>query len=93
MYSTFSPSCLNDRSPTPRWVYFVRFFLVHNHSYHFVERSYGKTIRSIRLPDTADVSKASAAYVDGVLRLNFPKMDPPAARRLQIPVGDGEEAS
>ncbi|CAM9928864.1 unnamed protein product [Ascophyllum nodosum] len=61
--------------------------------YHFVERSFGKTTRSIRLPDTADTSKASAAYANGVLKLNFPKREPLSARRLQIPIGDGEGAA
>ena len=63
-----------------------------NLRYHFVECSYGKTTRSVRLPDTADTSKASAAYVDGVLKLNFPKRELPSVRRLQIPIGDGEGA-
>eukprot|EP00904_Undaria_pinnatifida_P009083 jgi/Undpi1/5304/HiC_scaffold_2.g00585.m1 len=59
--------------------------------YHFVERSYGKTTRSIRLPETADVSKANAEYNSGVLTLAFPKKEVPAtARRITIPVGDGE---
>ena len=69
-------------------IYFAR-----NLRYHFVERSYGKTTRSIRLPDTADTSKASAAYANGVLKLNFPKREPLSARRLQIPIGDGEGAA
>ena len=55
-----------------------------------MERSYGKTTRSVRLPGTADTSKASATYVNGVLKLNFPKREPPSARRVQIPIGDGE---
>ena len=58
-----------------------------------MERSYGKATRSVRLPDTADTSKASAAYVNGVLKLNFPKREPPSARRLQIPIGNGEGAT
>nr|ACF06187.1 heat shock protein 20 [Fucus serratus] len=58
--------------------------------YHFVERSYGKTTRTVRLPDTADTSKARAAYVNGVLKLNFPKREPLSARRRQIHIGDGE---
>eukprot|EP00752_Nemacystus_decipiens_P010190 g9080.t1 len=59
--------------------------------YHFVERSYGKTTRSVRLPETADTANASAGYTSGVLTVTFPKKQPPAARRLQIPVvgGDG----
>ena len=58
-----------------------------------MEHSYGKSTRSVRLPDMADTSKASAAYVNGVLKLNFPKREPPSARRLQIPIGDGEGAT
>eukprot|EP00752_Nemacystus_decipiens_P010196 g9086.t1 len=59
--------------------------------YHFVERSYGKMTRSVRLPETADASNASAGYTSGVLTVTFPKKESPAARRLQIPVvgGDG----
>ena len=62
-----------------------------HHRYHFVERSYGKTTRSIRLPETADVSKANADYSSGVLTLTFPKREVPAARRIRIPVGDGSQ--
>ncbi|CAM9878466.1 unnamed protein product [Scytosiphon promiscuus] len=55
--------------------------------YHFVERSYGKMTRSIRLPETADTAKAAADYNAGVLNITFPKRDAPGPRRLQIPVG------
>ena len=58
-----------------------------------MEHSYGKSTRSVRLPDKVDTSKASAAYVNGVLKLNFPKREPPSARRFQIPIGDGEGAT
>ena len=61
--------------------------------FHFVERSYGKTTRSIRLPETADVSKASADYSSGVLTLTFPKREVAASRRIRIPVEDGSKAS
>eukprot|EP00903_Cladosiphon_okamuranus_P009571 g9113.t1 len=61
--------------------------------YHFVERSYGKMTRSVRLPETADTAKASAGYTSGVLTVTFPKKEAPVARRLQIPVvgGDGRD--
>ncbi|CAM9171589.1 unnamed protein product [Hapterophycus canaliculatus] len=54
--------------------------------YHFVERSYGKMARSIRLPETADVENANAGYEAGVLTITFPKRNAPAPHRLQIPV-------
>ena len=49
--------------------------------------------RSIRLPDTGDTSKAFATYVDGLLKLDFPRREPPSAGRLQILVGDGAGAT
>ncbi|CAN0404304.1 unnamed protein product, partial [Scytosiphon promiscuus] len=55
--------------------------------YHFVERSYGRMTRSIRLPDAADTTKATADYTAGVLTVTFPKREPPASKRLRIPVG------
>ena len=60
--------------------------------YHFVERSYGKSTRSVRLPETADTANATAGYYAGVLTVTLPKKEAPAARRLQIPVvgGDGK---
>lgn len=61
-----------------------------NNRYHFVERSYGKTTRSIRLPETADTSKANADYTGGVLTLTFPKREAATTRRIRIPVEDGD---
>ncbi|CAM9878535.1 unnamed protein product [Scytosiphon promiscuus] len=55
--------------------------------YHFVERSYGKMTRSIRLPETADTSNATADYSAGVLNITFPKREAPTPSRLQIPIG------
>lgn len=56
-----------------------------------MERSYGKTTRSVRLPGMVDTSKASAAYTDGVLKLTFPKLGK-SANHLQIAIDD-EKAS
>ena len=70
------------------------FYTTHPSRYHFVERSYGKTTRSIRLPETADASKANADYSGGVLTLTFPKREVAATRRIRIPVeGDGGKLS
>ncbi|CAN0045489.1 unnamed protein product [Sphacelaria rigidula] len=55
--------------------------------FHYFERSYGKASRSIRLPQHADVSKGSADYSDGVLRLTFPKRASlPPSSRFKIPI-------
>ncbi|CAM9133308.1 unnamed protein product [Ectocarpus fasciculatus] len=57
--------------------------------YHFVERSYGKTFRSVRLPEAADSANATAGLTDGVLTVTFPKREAPASRRFRIPLGAG----
>ena len=44
--------------------------------YHRVERSYGATQRSIRLPDTADLTSCSAKLNDGVLEISINKQEP-----------------
>lgn len=55
--------------------------------FHYFERSYGRASRSIRLPQHADVSKGSADYSDGVLRLTFPKRASlPPSSRFKIPI-------
>jgi HSP20 family molecular chaperone IbpA len=43
-------------------------------TWHHSERSHYYAKRSIRLPETADESKAKASYVDGVLAISFPKV-------------------
>lgn len=56
-----------------------------------MERSYGKTVRSIRLPDTANAGEAKASYSNGVLKLTFPKKEISTSHRLQISVGGGTD--
>ena len=40
---------------------------------HRIERTAGIMKRSVRLPDTADMSKITARYQDGVLNFSVPK--------------------
>ncbi|MBK1702033.1 Hsp20/alpha crystallin family protein [Thiococcus pfennigii] len=51
--------------------------------YHITECAYGCFERAIPLPEEVDSEKASAAYRDGVLRVQLPKT---AARRRAIKV-------
>lgn len=53
-------------------------------TYHFKERSWGKVHRSFRLPDNANQKDVSVSYVDGVLKLTFPKVEKEAAKKLTI---------
>jgi HSP20 family protein len=48
------------------------------------ELSYGEFHRSLRLPPTLDVDKASARFENGVLELRLPKRPEARARSLKI---------
>ena len=48
------------------------------------ERYYGKVLRSFRLGQEVDQSKANAKYADGILELVLPKMAAASSKRLTI---------
>jgi HSP20 family protein len=50
------------------------------------ERSYGKFQRSIPLPESADVSKATARFAKGVLTVTVPKAAEAPSKRRKIEV-------
>lgn len=52
--------------------------------YHRIERAYGSFARSFALPDDADATKVTAAFKDGVLKVQVAKAE--AARPKQIEV-------
>lgn len=54
--------------------------------YHRLERSSTFARRSIRMPESADLSKISARYQDGVLRLNVHKHDDKTPKQRQIAI-------
>lgn len=43
--------------------------------WHHTERSHFFMKRSLRLPESADMDNASAAYKDGVLKVSVPKKE------------------
>lgn len=47
-------------------------------NYHLTERSYGRFVRTFRLPEVADAEHISAEFTKGVLRVTVPKI--PAAQ-------------
>ena len=53
---------------------------------HRVERSYGKFVRTFRVPKNADVSKVGAEYKDGVLRVSVPKLAEAKPKSIDITV-------
>jgi HSP20 family protein len=54
--------------------------------YHRIERSYGTFIRSFTLPDSADDSKVSAEFKDGILDLHVPKSEKAKPKAIEVKV-------
>ncbi len=50
------------------------------------EREFGKFMRSVRLPYPVDVSKVSAEYKDGILKITLPKKEEVKPKEIQINV-------
>ena len=53
---------------------------------HLVERSYGKFVRSFRLPEDASGEAIKATFKDGVLTINVPKREETKPRSIEINV-------
>jgi HSP20 family protein len=54
--------------------------------YHRVERSSSFVKRSIRMPDSADLTQIKAAFKDGTLHLTIPKKEKEINRNRQIAI-------
>ncbi len=54
--------------------------------YHYVERSYGSFVRSLRLPGEVDETKTKAKYRDGVLTITMPKKKEEKAKQVKVEV-------
>jgi len=50
------------------------------------ERVFGTFVRAFALPDTADTSKVTAQYKDGVLTLNIPRAEETKPRSIEVKV-------
>ncbi len=50
------------------------------------EREFGKFMRSVRLPYPVEVSKVSAEYKDGILKIILPKKEEVKPKEIQINV-------
>ena len=61
-------------------------------NYHRVERSYGKFTRSFAVQQTDSIEGVTAAYDNGILRIDLPKREEVKARRIEI-VGQGSGES
>ena len=56
-------------------------------NYHRIERSYGSFVRSFTLPRSVDVSKIAAAYRNGILEIEIPKLEESKPRQIQVNIG------
>lgn len=54
--------------------------------FHRIERSYGSFLRSFRLPDGVDESKAKAEFKDGMLNVTLPKSEKAKTRAVEVTV-------
>lgn len=61
-------------------------------SFHMLECGYGRFARAIRIMQPCDASHASAALVDGELRVSLPKLRDRRGQTIQIPVAQGPMA-
>ncbi len=54
--------------------------------FHRIERSFGRYVRSFRLPDNVDPEKVKAKFEDGVLRVRLPKCEQLESSQHSIPI-------
>jgi len=53
-------------------------------NFYQIEGSYGRTLRSFRLPETADHDKINASYKNGVLMVTIPSKPEATARPIRV---------
>jgi HSP20 family protein len=58
-------------------------------SFHLVERGYGRFARAVRIAQPCDISRGSAAIVDGELRISLPKLKDRRGTAIEITVTAG----
>lgn len=58
--------------------------VVNDHSFHGVERTFGKFERAITLPAEVDAKQTEATFKDGVLTITLPKLKPVAAQKIAV---------
>lgn len=54
--------------------------------FHRIERSYGSFVRSFRLPDGVDESKAKAEFKDGMINVTLPKSEKAKSKAIEVAV-------
>ncbi|GAB4308357.1 MAG: Hsp20/alpha crystallin family protein [Phototrophicales bacterium] len=57
------------------------------------ERFYGKMSRTFNLPQTINMDKVEAEYVDGVLKLHLPKAEESKPRQISVKAANNKKLS
>ena len=57
-----------------------------NKTFHRIERSYGRFLRTFTLPEDADAKKIAAEFKDGVLKAHLPKMPEAKPKAVEVKV-------
>jgi len=58
-------------------------------SFHLVERGYGRFARAVHVARPCDMARATAALVQGELRISLPKLSDRRGRAVPIPITAG----
>lgn len=61
-------------------------------SFHLVERGYGRFARAVRVARPCDTARATAALLDGELRISLPKLAERRGGAIRIPVASARPA-
>jgi len=54
--------------------------------FHRVERAYGSFMRSFTLPESADGSRITAEYKDGMLKIHLPKSEQAKKKAIEVKI-------
>jgi HSP20 family protein len=60
-------------------------------NYHRIERSYGSFVRTFTLPRSVDANKITAAYRNGILEIEIPKLEEAKPKQIQINVASEKQ--
>ena len=55
-------------------------------NYHICERSYGTFQRAFTLPENVNTDDIEAEYMDGILRLVLPKIEPQTPKEIKVEI-------
>ena len=64
-----------------------------NDKVHSMERSFGKAMRSIRIPNNVDIENVDVNFHNGVLAVSFPKLQPGESTSKKLKITNNQYTS